>query len=985
MEMIIESKYLTICLFALRMGNSGDNWKIAYGVVYPAVEKMSAPIVSGSKVVGTCEFGKLSMRKIVLSGERDDVLSIFEDLSNGVSLKTSFLKHGVDISNIDFDIKYSQTHINEEWGLESMGKSEKVYTKKVTMLEPLELVEKDGVIARDAETAIRLIENYLNEQTGINFDENIDHIGNLEVIIYPEVDEFGKPLVWMIWDKDAPWGISLLVNKKVLEHSDEIIVNVKSIENNRIINDIIDKVIVKEISDIKREYLLKLCPDRINVKIWRQRGNETIVLMDKYSCILKNINLSIGLQQPTIKVNTNWLEDIKKNISTRYIHDVDKAKTIDRVSKQHVVIGNKVQKRHKRKIQTKENDEFFPKGWDPLEQEHGMLSFLEWFKLKAKGANSIFLQDPYFEDVAMFFLASAEIDSNYMVLTQTNLKTNVDSTNAFMLNHNSERRNKITDTIKSYPLLFETMKLEIKDVPATHNVLHDRYLVFSYGYRVEAYTLSNSLQGATKKHPLLVTQIGDNALNKLSEYIKALVNREDIETIYNYNDKGLRNIESELADVADVGFGEWLYAQKDVMLRGKVSHVLHDIRSWRTYDRLSTFGCFLANLTDKEAYQIMDYIVDEMRCDSYWILTLKDFILKGHYSTFPIGYIGSSHKSFRYLDITSLLGMSFINIVDSSNLCWLDNIFCEGYTFGVYGQYYAARLLLRLSIEEYVNILKLLKPTLLGIKSDKTITPCYKVTSMMMHVLIESDYFTNSNEVEMALIGDVDEVFRGIGCLICLSKWTKDELKYEDFLHLIKNDELIKCCHVALEVGKHTDKRDVFYNKLKDVFVEKADTNYFTNVFLKEILGERGTVEDKVQYIEKIVLPLMNVGFLNRLCISNELIKKIHVDCIVGRKYIKDSLLAEFLYAMDGDLQLLLKIAQTEVCDFKLRLKTLVIKDNVSVFEESQKCMRIQRLLKCLIEKYADRVTNVVEDIKNFYSDLNVLLHEYGIDMDCCN
>ena len=76
--------------------------------------------------------------------------------------------------------------------------------------------------------------------------------------------------------------------------------------------------------------------------------------MDKYSCILKNINLSIGLKQPTIKVNTNWLEDVKKNISTKYIHDVDKAKTIDRVSKQHVVIGNKVQKRHKRKIQTKE-------------------------------------------------------------------------------------------------------------------------------------------------------------------------------------------------------------------------------------------------------------------------------------------------------------------------------------------------------------------------------------------------------------------------------------------------------------------------------------------------------------------------------------------------------------------------------------------------------------------------------------------------------
>lgn len=977
--MIVECKYLTICLFVLRIGKKCEDWKIAYGVVYPAVEKMNSPIVSGSTDIGTCEYGRLSIRKIFLSSERDEVLDIFEDLSNGNSLKASFVKYRIDVSKFDFDVKYTQSNIKEDWGLEAIGTIEKLYTKKVTMLYPLQLIEKNGKIASDAEKAIVLIENYLRKQTGIEFNTNTDHVGNLEIIIKPEVDESGKPLVRLIWDKDAPWGLNLIVDKKLLMLNDEIILNVKSIINDRVIDDFIDKVDIYNNDDIERIYHFEKCPDRIYVKIWKVRENKSIVLTDTGFVILKQINVSIGLQQPVLKVDTVWLDDIRKNISSKNINEIDRAKTIERTSLHDHTIGKNQMRRLKRREPLKVNDEFFPKGWDHVTQEHGMLSFLEWFKNKAKGTSNIFLQDPYFEDVALFFIATAEIDSNYTVLTQTYLKTNSDSTYTTINSDNSGRRNKIIETIKSNPQLFGAMKLVIKDVPVNNNVLHDRYLVFSYGDRVEAYTLSNSLQGATKKHPLLVTQIGDIAFNKLSKYIEEFLNREDIETIYNYIDnKYLSTIKSEFADIADVGFWEWLNLQKNVMLDGKVSHILDDIRSWRTYDRLSTFGQFLASVLDKEVDQILDFIVRDLKNDTFWLYILKDYILKGHYSTYPVGYIGSPFRSFRYPDITSLLGMSYKNIVDSSNLYWLENIFCERYSFRVYGQYYAARLLLKLSIEEYISIIKLLKPTLLKIKSDKTITPCYKVTSMMLQALIEYDYLTNSNEVKYALISDNDEEFRGIGCLMYLLKFKENKSECEEFLHLIDNDEeLIRSCHVALEIIKQIEIRDIFYNKLKDIFIKKADADFFTNILITRILRQKGSVEDKVEYIEKIVIPLIHVGFIDRLCLSRNLIEKIYYDCILGRQYLTDRILPECLYTMDGDLQLLLEYAKNEVYKFNEKLKSIVIKDQERIYEAGQKCIKFQSLLKSLIDKYAD--SHKIEEIKIFYNYLNDLLYKYNL------
>ena len=116
---------------------------------------------------------------------------------------------------------------------------------------------------------------------------------------------------------------------------------------------------------------------------------------------------------------------------------------------------------------------------------------------------------------------------------------------------------------------------------------------------------------------------------------------------------------------------------------------------------MATLGYFLADMTDEEAYGILCYLENEMRKDSNWIDTLKDFILKGHYSNYPVGYIQCPYRGAIHNDATALMGLKYDQIVTWYNAHFLDYIGSEGHSYGVWGQYFAAKLLLRLSLASF--------------------------------------------------------------------------------------------------------------------------------------------------------------------------------------------------------------------------------------------------------------------------------------------
>lgn len=982
--MMIDFRYMTIRLFALRVGKKSEDWRVAYGVVSPAIERTDRPIISGSEHIGSCGHGKISARKIIWSGERENVLGVFDDLSRGVGLKSSFSNYGVDTKKLDFDVVYTQVGIEEPWGTENVIGCQKAYTKKISMCNPAQLLEIDGKEPNDVKKALRLIESYLEKQTGLPFNEQYDHVGNLEIIIVPERDESGRPLVRLFWEKGKPYCQHVMVQKEILEKNDELTINLVCTENGRIVIDKIDHIIVEEITNVEKAYTIDECPDRIFIKIWRQRKGETVVLIDTTYCLLKHINVTVGIMEQRMKVTTQWLEDIRKNLPQKNVKDLETIKTFERKGKEHFEIGEKEKQRKKRINREKDNDEFFSKGWDKTTEEQGMLSFMGWFKKKAKNAKRIFLQDPYFEDVAMYFLAMADISSEYTILTQTRLKTNPDGRNSSMdLSEDRQRKETIVNLIKANPILFDPMKLVVKDLPTKHNILHDRYFVFDYGEgQVEAYSLSNSLQGATRKQPLLVTQIGDSAFEKVKTHIAEMLEGNNIETIYDYADKktAVRSDE-EASNAADDGFLRWLDKQKEELKSGHVSHILKDIYTWRTYDRLATLGYFLATINSDEAHQILEHLSVEMKKNADWTYILKDFILRLHYSKYPIGYIGNQYNGWMYGDVSDFLSLTYKDIVTPYNINLIDNIGCERYTFGVYGQYFAAKFLLKQDIKEYVNVLKQLKPTLLSIKTDKTITPCYKVTIMLLTELIEADFWSKNDTVKSTLIVDSDEVFRGLGTLMYLQKARKARFKYEDFQNLIKNDdELITLSHAAWGMKPAAAHPEVFYKILRETFKKMGDVKCFKKLLIEEVLGEKNFIEDKIEYMNNVVCPLINEGFIDKSDLSKTMIDGLYEKSISGKyTVIMSGVLPECMYTFDGELQKLYELAKKEKDIFNSNLSTKVVLDENHVFNAGKRCIHLRLLLKRLIERYEKTSNNTIDDLKKLLVELDKMLDEYGL------
>ena len=985
-DMLVSFDYMTISIYVLRVGRESKEWRVAYGLVTPDSEKMAKPIVTGSTQLGSCAFGKkserLSVRKIIWSGERDTVLGVYDDLVNGTSLNTSFHKWGVDTTGLDYDVFFTQDSNYEEWGQEPILDGQLSYTQTIQMIDPATLFEKEGKLPDDVEKALGTLEIYLKEQTRLPFGERYNHVGNLEIVIAPDRDAAGRPLVECCWEKGTPFVQHLYIHKALIDAGDVLTVNIVCKEDGRSVSDALERIVVNAVDDIECNYEFEKCPDSIEIKIWRERKGKTIVVSDTLRHFVKRISFTAGVIGGKMKIKTRWLEDIRKEVPLKKRSEVDEAMTIERSESIHSTVGEPEKRRVYRKKPQKCNDVFFPKGWNAQEEEYGLLSFLEWFRQRAKNSRSVFLQDPYFEDVAMYFLASASVSSEYTVLTQTQLRTNLDGTNKEVKEEEvGMRKKKIVCGIMSNPRMFAPMKLVVKDIPITHNVLHDRYLIFDYGDgKVEAYTLSNSLQGATIKQPLLVTQIGDMAFEKVLKHIMETMNRDGVETIYNYTEKTSECEGVELDKVADGGFLKWLDSQKEIMRGGTVNHILRDIRDWRTYDRLATLGYFLADMSDEEAGDILLHLENEMRKEASWATTLKNFILKGHYSNYPVGYIHCPYGGMVRNDLTVLMGLEYDQIVTCFNAHFLDYIGCEGHSFGVWGQYFAAKLLMRLSLSEYVDVLKQLRPTLLGIKSDKTLEPCYRVSCMLMAELMEDDYWNESDSVMQALMSQQDAWLRGIGALIFLHKAQNDSFNCNRFRHLLDDDEVVTLSHAAWGMKPAPAHIDVFYDWLVDAFAKKWDPVLFEKKLFEDILGESHSLKDKTEYVEHVALPLIETGLVGRDELSNQMIGALFEKSIIGNDTVKvRGVLSACLPTIDGNLSLLYDLSQKTVMRYKRGLKKLRLKSEEEIFSVAKESINLRVILMHLVQQYERRTNPVIDAIKALQEELDKSLDEYGL------
>ncbi len=966
-----EIKHLSLRLFILRIGEDKNNpiYRIAYGVVSPSDHSLEEATGSEFSKLGSYGNKKVFLGSISIFSEREKVLGIYDALSIGNSLKNSLERYGISNDNLKYDVEYIYDGVSVPWHKANILGNQLSDSRYICMLKPETLFKIDGYLLKPEELddAMRTLSVKLREATGLPFDTSYDHIGNLEILIAPDQDIYGRSLVKHWQDKES-FTQHVELSSKLTDGADLVTVNIKLTAGGVIT---IDTLLSDKPNDnenttfsIPSEYP----PQAVEIKIWLTKSSEVRLVHLSTHHFIGEICFSLGIVQSEIHIQSDWLERVKGAMPKHKKELVDKASSIQRTrSESHHRINKGLPQWLKRKVTIKPiercDDAYFPAGWDRETQESGSLSFLEWFKAKTKGAKSVFLQDPYFEDVALSFIALSDIQGECIILTQTDLKTNTDNTS--YTGGGSQRKDRILSLIKDNPSLYDSMQLIIRDMAGSGPKLHDRYLFIGYGDdRCEGYMLSNSLQGATKKSPLLITRIGAPVLVKVKKHIAKLIDPDEVETIYHYSDRTSSSTQ-EGKEIADADFYNFLQAMNHPLDPDCLDQVLNDILKERTADRISTFGYYLAHSSDDKCDSIRQYLGNQIANRPKAIKALKDFILEHHKSSFPIGFEGFSGRDYRDNHFSNILESSYHEIIHRNHTHLIGNCY-KGFSYPVWGMECACMLLIRASSHHTIDTLKQLRDQLVSIKTDKTITSIYKITNTLLCMIFDSVVFDWDGDLMENMLRNSSDWCRGLGALILIYKADDSNFDIRSYIELLQShDERITLCDTIIFSSKRSINRDDIYNLLIEE-INGSDIEYaYKNIL--DILRGYYPLELQETYIRKIYEPLIQDGRLDRDTLSSTLTESLFDECIQSEPKYRSDALVMGLCLINGSLKALQEKSQKLLMETERKLNRLIIKDHNNVFQACFALKNLRSLLERILAEHpcpSDELLNINDKIQ---------------------
>lgn len=973
-------------LFILRRGKGEhSDYSIAYGVF--AVTDSDQPLISSqfSELV-KCGKVKYYTATISVASDRAAIMGIFNDIATGISLQKSLRRWGIDDSVLTFDAVYirgssvAPLHIDSDFG------DEVIYASGYVCDNPGVLFNGGDVHPGEEEInmAMQALAEYLSEKMSIPSDVIYERIGNLEVLNSPCRDEYGKPLIHCIRQKGNSQDQRVVVSSSLAADCHEVLVNMRMWTDNNICSDTLQRSCPATDMDIEFIFSAPGSLDRLDIKVWLRRDADTSLVYQTTRCFIKSIQMTMGVSSKELHVDSPWLQNIRRNIKPQERKAVEKAATIKKISHKQFTIGSTPQKsKDGRYVHTepdkKCDDAFFPEGWDSKNRSHGALLFLEWFRSITKNARSLVLLDPYFEDVALYFLACSEVDCEYTVITQTSLRTNSDNTS--YTSERGGRKDKLLAMIKHNPQLFRGMNLVIRDISGSAPKLHDRYIIAEYNDgNSKGYLLSNSLQGATKKQPLVVCGMGQSVLTKVKEYISDIIESFCPNTIYDC-DTPQDDKAKGLNEIADPGFYNWLRSSACSNPIVAIDRILADIADWETERKLSTAGYALSHISTYLSHRIIAEVAAKMSGNHDWAARLEHFILVRHYSPYPVGFIGCPDINYYMESPAELITHSFDEIVNIRNVRFIGECYFREINYRVWGQHFACELLIMISPEATLDVLRQLRPTLKMISTDKTIEPVYKVTNVLASAILRRVIMYKDDRLLRLILTDRDDWCRGIGCLIVLLQCEESDF---NLLHwaevLINSDERIKFCEEAITAGINEKCNTEICNMLVNDMTAKAKAGSIINNIIR-ILQEACQTKCKLTYLQNVCVPLITKGVITTDNLCREIVAGLFEQCVSpdSRFNLREAL-GIALGILGGGYNELVAKSTKERVSTENAIRNIVVKNDNNIFRACRRLLNVEELL--LTVESLCRLNSAKTEIKIELHEISITLDREGIDRD---
>lgn len=858
-------------LYIIRLSKRGDKsqreYRIAYAVATEIPNGKQNVIVSGiSSLKGTFTSYSLARINVTVVDKTTIILDIINSLVKGMSLKTCLTSHTIDVSNLDFDVSFGTTFNDIPQGMTSDIDKEVVVSKIYELEDKSTLVNAFNATQEDISNALSKVKDWLENATTLPFTNSYEaHLGNIEMLSQPTRDLNGRSLIFSEWNKKDKKQI-LAIDKSLAARYTEFVVNLHVVTKGIVTEDGV-ATLSSNGNDIVKEFSIKEPYDSIRIRIWGNHNDQSQLLFDKDLALIRSIQFNANIIGSKIKINTQWLEDVRNSTPESYKKSVDKAAEIVHSTSESFVVGESNRPKYKeaRKISTKINDAFFPQGWNASSGVHGRIAFLDWFKERTKQSVHVFFQDPYLEDIALHYIALAASACECTILTQTKLKTNSDGTASVSSKNGNTRGEKIINLIKSYPTLFRNMKLVIKDIDSANNVLHDRYLFFYYeDGHCEGYSLSNSLQGATVKFPLLITQIGVHALQDVEQHIKGLLSPKEckdlpnIETLYNYQDsKNVDTFTIENKEIADEEIVKTLNQNKNKSEEEQANYI-SGILQKDFAKGFSCLGYFLAtnNINEELLFEkIASFCSDKMDLPSQ----LTAYLLASLGNKFPIGLVDTPESIYvSRNNLDALMELGFDQIVNRFNVLKFNFVETDGISYGAWGVYFACKFLICGYQNQSVNLLGVLQAIYSQAQGDKSFMPIGKLSNMFLSLLLFHIAYIE-HDIYLPLLLNAKGFTKALGCLELIYNVSKGFSDLDDYKGLVDPHEAIAICHTALGCNQDESINELYYAWLLDIY-RQTPTEVCEKIICNILTDKDSYHKYKCNYIDKIVLPLAKEG-----------------------------------------------------------------------------------------------------------------------------
>jgi hypothetical protein len=386
------------------------------------------------------------------------------------------------------------------------------------------LLTNNVEIAKDSLT-------YLEVETGLKFC-SVDgrRVGNIEWIASPFTDFYEKDYIDI---KFYPHEISVTILAGILDSNENVTFRLRTYIDNDIILDNLYLTKPEQTTSINTNSNIS----RYTITIWKMTNNACAsILYETDNYLMKHISFNIGIMGANVDYSTPWSKRVEKNKreSTR----IENLRKITQTSYEKPIhIGdtsaleesnNNAEELIKDIFPIQSGAKFFEKGWF----SNGGIDFVTWLSELTKNNNTkeLIIIDPFFDDVGITeFFARATVSSTKYIAITNSLLSSYDDTNSS--NVKSLRRDRIIDAFNRVKPIVEALNISVIDInkyinktPSSEQIFHDRYLILydSNLTPTNGFHLSNSIQGATKNSPLLITIIPSDILPKVSSYVNAL-------------------------------------------------------------------------------------------------------------------------------------------------------------------------------------------------------------------------------------------------------------------------------------------------------------------------------------------------------------------------------------------------------------------------------------------------------------------------------